>query len=363
MTGHARGVPPLADPSVRRIAIVRLRVGLGDLLASVPALRALRARRPDATVTMITWPETAPILARQAAYVDELLAFPGHPGIPERPPDRSAWPAFLAEARSREFDLALQMYGWQPAANAVAGAIAARLHGGFVAEGTRPPDPVLHLPYPAGSPEVHRHLDLVRHLGVAGGDDAFEFPLTAADHTAAAELRRAHGLSVGRYACVHAGATAPSRRWPPERFARVADALVDRGLPVVLTGVAGEERTAGAVAAAMRHPASCVVGRTGLGVFAALLGGSAVLVGNDSGPAHLAHALSVPSVTIFMAGELERWAAFDRRRHAALQAAVACQPCPHQECPIDLRCADIAPHVVVDAADAVLAHAAAKDLP
>lgn len=51
---------PLADRRVTRVAIVRLRVGLGDLLCTVPALRALRRARPGLRVTMVTWAETAP---------------------------------------------------------------------------------------------------------------------------------------------------------------------------------------------------------------------------------------------------------------------------------------------------------------
>lgn len=347
-------VPPLADPSVRRVAIVRLRVGLGDLLASVPALRALRAQRPDLAVTVITWTETVPILARQAAYVDDLLDFPGYPGIPEREPRAGAWASFLAEARDRRFDLALQMYGGHPAANEVTGALGARLTGGFLPPGRWAGDPRTHLPYPVHRHEVHRHLDLVRHLGVAGGSDALEFPLAPADHAAADRLRAANGLATGRYACVHAGATAPSRRWPPARFAAVADGLADRGLRVVLAGVAGEQGISGDVAALMRHPAVTTVGATDLGALGALLAGAAVFVGNDSGPAHLAHALRIPSVTVFMAGDVARWAAFDRRRHVALQAGVPCQPCPHQVCPIDLRCAAIDPAQVVAAAEAAM---------
>jgi hypothetical protein len=47
---------PLRDPDVRRVNLVRLRVGLGDLPCSTPALRALRRSRPDLEVTLVTWP-------------------------------------------------------------------------------------------------------------------------------------------------------------------------------------------------------------------------------------------------------------------------------------------------------------------
>lgn len=81
----SRGGPaPLADPATRRVVLVRLRVGLGDLLCSVPAWRALRRARPDLHVTLLTWPEMSPVVARMSRYVDELMPFPGVDGIPER---------------------------------------------------------------------------------------------------------------------------------------------------------------------------------------------------------------------------------------------------------------------------------------
>ena len=64
---------PLADPAVRRLALVRLRVGLGDLLCTVPALRRLRAVRPDVEVTLVTFGRMAPVVARLGGTVDHLL--------------------------------------------------------------------------------------------------------------------------------------------------------------------------------------------------------------------------------------------------------------------------------------------------
>jgi ADP-heptose:LPS heptosyltransferase len=341
--GGARRVPaaparPLADPGTRRVLLVRLRVGLGDLLASVPALRALRAARPDAEVTLLTWAEMAPVVTRMGAYVDELLDFPGWPGIPERPPRVEALPRFLAETRRRRFDLAVQMYGGQPAANQVTERLGAGRTAGFFTPGQWDADLATHLPYPFREREVRRHLELVEFLGVPPGGEDLEFPLWPEDLEEAEALRRRHRLAPGGFACLHPGATAASRRWPPERFAAVADALAARGLPVALVGTPGEAPVAAAVAAAMRAPAVDLTGQTSLGGFAALLASAALLVGNDSGPAQLAAAVGCPAVTVFLAGDPTRWSPPDPR-YRALQAGVPCQPCGHQACPIDFRCA------------------------
>jgi len=335
---------------VRTVVLVRLRVGLGDLLCTVPALRALRRARPDIHVALLTWREMAPVVDRYARYVDELLDFPGWPGIPERAPDLDAMPGFLAAARARRFDAAIQMYGDRSAAVEVADALGAARVGGFSAAAgaaTRS-----WLPYPASMHEAHRHLGLLQHLGVPPAGDALEFPVTAADSAEAAAVIDRAGTAQGQYALLHPGATEATRRWPVERWAAVGDALAERGLRVVVTGVPREARIAAAVTRAMRRPAFDACGATSLGGMAALLESAALIVSNDTGAAHLAVAVGAPSVTVFLAGDPRRWAGFRRDRHRVARADVGCNPCPHLTCPIDFRCAYRLPvETVVDLVD------------
>ena len=325
---------PLINASLRSVLLVRLRVGLGDLLCTVPAVRALRAAWPDLHVALATWPEMAGVVGRMAPWVDELVPFPGAPGIPERPPDGTlaAWSAAMA---ARSWDLALQVYGDNPAANAVTAATGARLVGGFAPTGSSGLDPALHVPYPHALHEADRHLRLLEHLGLPpGASRALEWPLTAAEQAEAAAL----GLARGAYAVLHPGATSPSRLWPVERFAEVADGLTAAGLEVVVGGVPSEAATTAAVVAACRGPVRDLTGRTSLGAYAALLRDAAVVVANDTGTAHLSAAVGGRVVTLFLSGDPRRW------RHAphlqsVVREDVGCNPCPHLVCPIDHRCA------------------------
>ncbi len=352
-------VPPLLDPQVSSVLLVRLRVGLGDLLCTVPAVRALRAARPDLHVGLATWPEMAGVVGRLAPWVDELVPFPGAPGIPERTPDGTL-PDWSARMAARGWDLALQAYGDNPAANAVTASVGARLTGGFAPTraaaaplDARSPDgleldaleldaldldaldPALHLPYPHAEHETVRHLQLLEHLGLPrGASRALELPLTDDDEGAARGL----GLPPGGYAVLHPGATSASRRWPVERFAEVADGLAGAGLVVAVGGVPAEAATTGALVAACRSRVVDLTGRTTLGSYAVLLRDAAIVVANDTGTAHLSAAVGGRVVTLFLSGDPVRW------RHApALQAVVredvGCNPCPHLSCPIDHRCA------------------------
>src|SRR3712207_5596795 len=113
----------------------------------------------------------------------------------------------------RSFDLAIQMYGARPAANAVTEAIGARRSAGFFTPGAwDPPDLDAFLPYPQHLHEVDRHLALLESLGAPPAGRALEFPLTAADRAQARALRESSGLERD-YVVVHPGATSASRRW------------------------------------------------------------------------------------------------------------------------------------------------------
>ena len=345
------------DRGPRSIALVRLRTGLGDLLCSVPAVRALRARLPTAHIALITFAEMAPVVARQRPYVDELIAFPGWPGIPERPVDEAALPGFLARCAERRFDLAIQMYGARPAANELTQALGARRTAGFFTPGAwAPPDLDAFLPYPEHLHEIDRHLALIELLGARSAGRRLEFPVTTADEDEAAQVRGRHGVDPG-YVLVHPGATSASRRWPPEQFAAVADELAAEGLPIAVTGVRGEEAVTGAVVSAMRAPAADLCAETSLGGFAALLRGARLLICSDTGAAHLAAAMAVPAVVAFLSGDPVRWS---HPGHRVARVEVGCNPCPHLECPIDFRCAGrLTPAAVLMEARAVLRHAPA----
>ena len=334
---------PLGDPAIHRVALVRLRVGLGDLLCSAPALRELAAFRPDIEVTVITWPELAGVVGRLGGAA-ELLPFPGFEGIPDRVPDPATWPAawreFSEAARAREFDLALQAYGDNPVANQVAGSLGARRVGGFAPTGWRPArDPELHLPYPVTEHEVRRHLLLLERLGMPLSSDSgrMEFPVTAEEELEHKAFLREQGLEPGRYAVLHPGASSPSRRWPVESFAEVAGRLADDGLTVVVTGSAGERPLADALVTTATVPVLDLCDRTDLAGLALLLRDAAVLVGNDTGTAHLAEAVGARSVTVFQPGDPQRWAHVNPRARA-LTPGVPCAPCPHLDCPIDFAC-------------------------
>ncbi len=306
----------LGSLPITRIAIVRSLPGLGDLLCAVPAWRALRRALPQAEITLVGLPWAQSFVERFSHYLDNFLEFPGYPGIPEVTPRLHQLPAFFTNAQQTGFDLALQMHGNGIISNPFTVLLGARVNAGFYLPDQYCPDVKSFLPYPEGEPEVWRHLRLMEFLGVPLQGEALEFPLREQDFSTLYAIEEVSSLvAQEEYVCIHPGASVRDRRWAPEDFAVVADALAARGFHVVLTGTAAEADITAAVRASMRSKAIDLAGRTSLGAIAALLSNAQLLVCNDTGISHLAAALRVKSVVIFTASDLNRWAPLDRTLH------------------------------------------------
>lgn len=337
-TNFSAREPAPALAGMRRVAVFRA-LQLGDMLCAVPALRALRRAAPAARITLIGLPWAQEFAHRFSQYVDDFVAFPGAPGLPEGEAPAAAIEAFYRQMRAREFDLALQLHGDGRLTNAIVQEFGARQQAGFYPAKESAPRDGAFMPYPDDRPEVHRLLQAVEALGAGAGDEHLEFPISGAEWQELARLRAVYGLRPGEYVCLHAGARAATRRWPAAAFAAVGDAVAARGLRVVLTGSDDERPITQAVARGMHAAAVNLAGQTPLGVLAALLAGARVLVCNDTGVAHVAQALCVPSVVIYTASSPDRWASTDRQRHRPIYHAIDCRPCTYAQCPIGHPCA------------------------
>jgi ADP-heptose:LPS heptosyltransferase len=297
------------------VVVLRALPGLGDLLCAVPALRALRTALPQARVSVIGLAPSELLLERFGGYVDEIIDFPGYPGIPERPCHADELARFLVEMRSRRFDLALQLHGSGEITNELVSLLGARVTAGFHRTGSTPLDPARSLPFSEFEPEPMRNLSLIRHLGGAGTPE-LEFPVRRADRT---RLDLATSPLLDRsYAVIHPGASRDDRRWPLEQFAAVGDALAARHDHVVLTGSAAERELTRELARRTQAAVVDLAGRTDLGALAALLSSASVVICNDTGISHLAASVHAPSVVVFTTSNPARWAPLDRALHRAV---------------------------------------------
>jgi ADP-heptose:LPS heptosyltransferase len=344
--------PDFSPP--KRVAIFRA-LQLGDMLCAVPALRALRKAWPNAHITLIGLPWATRFVERFSPLIDELVVFPGARGFPEQEETDAGLPQFYAAMRARRFDLALQMHGSGGPANEIVKRFGATACAGF-----RQPHELAEpgfIPWPDELPEPRRYLALVAALGIEAHDDTLWFPLSLHDRCEYEALEARHGIEPERLILLHPGAQLPSRRWPPARFAEVADALSARGWQIAITGTANEAAITAAVLGAMAAPALHLTGSTTLGGLAALVARARLVVCNDTGISHVAAAMRTPSTVIASGSDTRRWAPLDRARHRVLADYPPCRPCAFRDCPFGHPCAlNVSVEHVVTAALEQLAH-------
>lgn len=345
---------------VRRIVVLRAN-GLGDFLFATPALRALARGFPEAEITYLCRPSLQEFIAGRYPYIHRALAIPYYPKLNDPPPgqaaDGRAIESFLERMRAERFDLAIQMQGGGVESNPFVARLGARHTLGLTGRGVRPLQ--ANLRYVFYQNEVLRYLELVGQLGIAwDGLQGLQMdvPLLPADFARLAKVaeRRAptppvaplfpsqgpaarpagEGPGAVPYVVLHPGAGDPRRRWPLERFARVAELVHERFGRAVVVGASRDEQVlAERLRELSRVPLLDVAGQLDVGAYAALLSQADLFVGNDTGPAHVAFALGVPSVVVYWCGNLITAGPPTRELfRPVLSWTVDCPACGRRQC-------------------------------
>jgi len=350
MQVHA-GPTGLPHDQVTRILAVKLD-HIGDYLTSVPALRAIKQRFPDAHLALLAPPATA-ALARHEASVDEVIEFTffharsaeGARGVSEG--ELAALGARLAGER---FDVAIDLR-MQPETRAVLRHAGARVLVGYDQDGAYPwLDVALEWEGDLRLQPKHEHIS-DRLLALVGAmENACRIVPRArlappADPRGVAVLASLPKAFLARkLVCMHPGVGNPVRQWPAASFAALIDLLAgDLDASVILVGGGDEQIVAQEVLANVtaRHAVASLVGALRLTELPAVMQACAIFVGNNSGPKHLAASLGVPTVGIHSgvvdAGE---WAPLGPAA-LALQRRVICGPCYLEfanDCPRGMAC-------------------------
>jgi ADP-heptose:LPS heptosyltransferase len=310
--------PLLHRLDVHSVAVFRA-LHLGDMLCAVPALRALRTSLPQARITLVGLPWARQFAARFAAYVDEFVAFPGHPLLPEQSVRQDELATFYADMCRRQFSLALQLHGNGDISNEIVSGFGAGAVVGFRRGQAVHTERTALYQYPEVGAESERLLHLVERLGATPAGDHLEFPLAAEDEHELRDSGVAAGLAPGSYICIHPGARTRDKCWPPQHFAQVADRLAaEFDVAVVVTGSADEADLAAEVASHMQRPAINAAAPISIGALATLMSRARLLVCNDTGVSHVAAGLRLKSVVVFNKADIARWAPLDRHNHRCI---------------------------------------------
>jgi lipopolysaccharide heptosyltransferase II len=343
LAGRGLSRPARHTPRSERVLLIRPD-HIGDVLLSAPAVALLRASLPRAHLSYLVGPWSA-AAARRGPHVDAVhaLAFPGF--TRQRNSNLVAPYALLVRQATRlrreRYDLAviLRPDHWWGALLALAAGIPVRVGSetpetAALLTHARPPRPAEH----AAELAVGVARLALRVVGATAqpSDPTASFTIGEAARAAVADnLWGANHLETRRVVALHPSAGAPLKSWPAQNWAALADRLAERGLAVILVGAPDDGPLLFRIQAHMSQPPVVSAFGQSLEVSAAIYARCELVVGLDSGAAHLAAAVGTPTVRLFGPASVDIYGPWPPRRDQQPLVAqeLACVPCGHLESP------------------------------
>ncbi len=310
-----------ADPHLKRVVVIKP-CCMGDVLMSTPAIAALRKALPDSYISLAVAPWSRPAVSSNPR-LNNLIDSPvgGENTILA---DYIKLARFIRRGR---FGTALVL-DRSPLLNMVP-----YLAGVPVRAGLDSYNRGLALTHPVRCPstkarhEVEWYLDVVRALGLpAPKKDAYvEFYPTEEDRAEADRvIAQAGEQGEAGFVAIHIGGGVNpgmrllSKRWQPERWARIADWLAETYEPTILLlgGPSKEDREAAARLKEVLSPSTKpyvvdLVGKLSWGALGAAIQRCNLFLGNDTGAMHLATAVRTPVVAVFGPSDPARFGPWD----------------------------------------------------
>jgi lipopolysaccharide heptosyltransferase III len=332
-------------PSQARVLLIRLR-SIGDIVLMTPALRLLKAWRPDLRLSVVVEPQFQDLL-RGNPDVEELLEAGDGRGARKL----AARVRAVHGIRSRGFELCVNLHGG-PTSLWLTRLSGARIKAAFAhfrsssAYNFLVPDARQIL----GAENVHtaeHHAAAFFYLGLPRRDiPPARLFVSRLDRAWWEKAREEFDLKPGAdCALLHPTALYATKAWAAEQFARLGEWLErERGLRAIFSCGPNESAALDAVAESSSRSIRRLE-RATLGQFAAALAGARLFIGNDSGPAHMAAALARPSVVIFGSSSSRIWGPWPRPVPSGtgpregsenlariVQNPYDCNPCPGDRC-------------------------------
>lgn len=338
---------------VRKVLLVRLR-SIGDTVLSTPSLFALRRFLPEAEIDILVEDWVAPVLDNHP-HLDNVVVLE-RGGFTSRA-------RVARQIRSTGYDVVYNLHGGTTA-TFLTRATGARHRVGFKSyqyaqlHNHQAPSPLL-LWGQQKTHSVEQQLALLGWTGVPVTDrPRTHVAVTPEASRSVAEGLEEAGLADRQIALIHPAAAFATKQWAAENFARVAESLAARGFAPVAIAAPNERE----ILVSLMDQASVRIVSFDLSLpeVAALAARSQIFVGNDSGIAHIAAAVGVPSVVIFGSSNVAHWRPWNKAAAEVVLEQMPCQPChgyfcekfPQPECILRVPV-----ERVVTAIDKVLAHA------
>ncbi len=346
--------------------------GIGDVLFSLPLVHALREIDPGNYIGYLCNRRTEELVAA-CLPIDWHLVF-------EKDEFRAGWKrswsagfkqilSMIRAVSRQHFDLFIDLsMGWHYGLGTWAGGIPRRVGFDFRGRGRFLTDRLAFEGF-HNQPVSRTILELLPLLEIPLPKQLrHSLALPNSIEQQAEDALRSHGISNGeRWVAIVPGGgaswgpNAVYKQWPPERFLETANHLISRfGARILLVGDAQEENLCRRIAGGLKTP-PLPIQSPSLLFLAGLLKRCDLVVGNDSGPMHLAASVGTKTVTIFGPVDADVYGPLsDGAESRVVARGLACRPCYRgfrfPPCPWDNACLkQLAPSQVIAAAEELLA--------
>jgi lipopolysaccharide heptosyltransferase II len=316
----------------KRILVIKL-TALGDVILSVPSLRALREKFPDAHITVLVGRKSRALL-RNCPYVDDLIV--------HEETDRRRLASLVRMARllaGEGFDMVVDLQNNRLShfLSYFSGAHVRAGHGGrrwsFLLTHRTEGDL-------SDLPPLEHQFRVLRLLGAEPKEPRLELWIEKEDSKKIDALLESQWVSPSQLLVGINPGSSPrwtTKQWPVENFAKLCDELARRNVRVVITGAEEDAPLAEELLKLTRNKPVNAVGRTTIAELAALVKRCQVFVSSDSAPMHIASSVNVPLVALFGPTDPKRHLV-GPDHYQVFAKEVPCGPCYLRNCPVGLLC-------------------------
>ncbi|MCX5885109.1 MAG: glycosyltransferase family 9 protein [Proteobacteria bacterium] len=344
-----------------KILIIRLG-SVGDVVRTLPALGSLRERFPSAYIAWLVEEKAKGILEGNPD-LDRIILFPRKKLVKGFIHPFTFLPTlidplrFIRELRRMTFDLVLDFHGILKSGliSFLSGAThRVGFSRGFCKElnyifnnyHVNPKDKRLN--------RIEKNLALISALGIRTAEPDPIIPASEDDRRKIEAFFMQHMAGNHRpLVALHPGTSpdTPYKRWDEERYAKVADTLIEKyHVWVILTWGLDERLTVEKIARQMKHAPLIACETENLRQLAEIFRRCSLYIGSDTGPMHIAAAVRTPVVALFGPTDHRVNAPSPRNRNIIVRKDLACSPCREFRCASRECMEAVTPEEVLDAA-------------
>jgi len=336
----------------KRFLVIRLSA-IGDVVRTMPAVKGLRERYPDAYIAWLVEEKSSDILV-DCPYLDRVILFPRRQLVGKSGSRTRSLKEFVRGLRRERFDTVLDFHGiFKSGMLALLSGAKERI--GFHRKYTKEFN-FLFVNRPVVPPgkqinRFERNISLVESLDAAPSNLDMEIVIPNDVKRRVGEILEPFGRDKPLVA-IHPTTSRPFKLWDAGNYAKVADKLLADGIAqVLITCGPGERDAAKQVAARMQPPPPPVIQSGSLREYAWLVNQADLYFGGDTGPMHIASAMGTPIVAMFGPTDPVVNGPY-RQPHRALYKDLPCSPCKERRCSRNLEC--MTAITVDEAYDAIL---------